>query len=156
MTVRGTMARRDDPAHRARLAVVRPLDRRLVLRPHKATLDQERAVAVDADEGARAGDLGRIIDVRPLVERGQRLLDLAETRIDLVRQLVGVLILRFELRLFGAQRVDGRLLLVGDVGGRAVELPQAVIVAIREARRRPRSTSSLRPRSSRLRPSASR
>ena len=98
------------------LFAVRPLDRRFVLRPYETAFDQERAVAIDADEGAGAGDLGRIEDMRPIVKGGQRLLNLAEAGIDLVGKLVGVLILGFELRLLGLKGFDRRLLLGREVG----------------------------------------
>ena len=109
------------------------IDRRLILRPHEAAIDQQATVAIDADEGAGAGDLGRIEDMRPVVEGGQRFLDLAEANIHLVRQLVGILILGFEPRLFGLKRVDRRLLVGRDVGRRALKLPKAVVMAVGEA-----------------------
>ena len=66
---------------------------RLVLGPDVAALDAQAAIGVDADEHAGAGDLGRIVDDGPLVERRERGLDLAEPLVDLVGQFVGVGIL---------------------------------------------------------------
>ena len=123
--------RRSGVARLGSLAVLLGIcDRRLVLGPDIAAIDAKRAVGVDADEDAGAGDLGRIVDDRPIVEGGERRLDLAEPLVDLVRQFVGVLILRLELGVFGLQRVDRRLLLGREVGRRAVEFAQAVGMAV--------------------------
>jgi hypothetical protein len=64
-------------------------DPRLVLRAHIAAIDDGLAIAVDADEDAATRDVGRIVDDRALLEGFERRLDLAETLVDLVRQLIG-------------------------------------------------------------------
>ncbi len=73
--------------------LLRLADGRLVLRPDVAAVDRQRAFGVDADEDAGAGDVGRIIGDGPIVEGGERRLDLAEAFVHLVRQLVGAVIL---------------------------------------------------------------
>ena len=81
--------------------------RLLVLRAHIAALDVQGAVAVDADEDAGTRDLRRIVDDGALLERRQRRLDLAQARVDLLGDLlgVGVLLLQLvELRLEGIAR----------------------------------------------------
>lgn len=110
----------------------------------------------DADEDAGTDDVGRIEEARPGFEGVERGFDLAKPLVDLVGQLVGLLVLCFELIELGAQRLARGALLVGESGRRAIELTQAVLVAIGENRLLPRSISSPRPRWSRLRPSASR
>src|SRR3546814_18412487 len=71
----------------------------------EAAIDRKRSVGVDADEYAGDGDVGRIELCRSIVEGGQSRLDLAHTRIDFVRQFVGVLIFRFESGLLGGERL---------------------------------------------------
>ncbi len=105
---------------------------RLVLRPDIAAVDREPSFGIDADEDAGAGDLGRIVDHGPVFERHQCRFDLAETLIDLVGQFVGVLVVGFELGLLGVERVDGRLLLGGEIGRFALQFAQAAGVAVGE------------------------
>ena len=96
----------------------------------------QSAFGVDADEHAGAGDVGRIIGDRAILEGGERRLDLAEPLVDFVRELVGALVFGFELGVFGVQRVDRRLLLGRQFGRRAFEFAQAMGMAVRETRRR--------------------
>jgi len=63
---------------------------------------------------ARA-NVGRIISDRPIVEGGERRLDLAEAFVHFVRQLVGAVFSSSSLNVFGLQRVDRRLLLAGEI-----------------------------------------
>ena len=111
---------------------------RLVLRPDVATVDRQRTFGIDADEDASAGDGDRIISDGPIVEGGERRLDLAEPFVHFVRQLVGAVILLFQFGVFGLQRVDRRLLLAGEVGGGALQFAQAqrAIISIRRGRMR--------------------
>jgi hypothetical protein len=74
---------------------------RLVLRTDVAAADRQGAFGVDADEHAGAGDVGRIIGDGPIVEDGERRLDLSEPFVHLVRQLVGAVILLLQLGVFG-------------------------------------------------------
>src|SRR5690606_1524143 len=59
-------------------------------------IDDQIAVPIDADKDAGAGNLGRLIDSRPVLELFERLLDLAEALVDLIGQFVGLAILRLE------------------------------------------------------------
>jgi hypothetical protein len=88
----------------------------LRLRPDIAAVYQQLAFGINADEDARPGDVSRFIDDRPFFERHQRRFDFAKALIDFVRQLVGVLIIELQLGLLGIERVDGRLLLDGEIG----------------------------------------
>jgi hypothetical protein len=80
-----------------RFAIAVHGNRRLVFGPDIAAIDRKAAVCIDADEDARTDDLGRIEDARPGLEGGERRLDFAKARIRLLGQLVGVLVLGFEL-----------------------------------------------------------
>ena len=71
--------------------------------PDVAAIDREAALRVDADEDAGAGDLGGIVADWPILEGGERRLDFAETRIDFVGKLVGILVFRLELGVLGLQ-----------------------------------------------------
>ncbi|MEY9393601.1 hypothetical protein AB7M74_002239 [Bradyrhizobium japonicum] len=104
----------------------------LVLRSDITPVHRQTPFGIDADEDAGADDLGRIVDHRPFFERDQCRLDLTETLVDLVRQLVGILILRFEPRVLRIECVYGGLLLWGELDRLAPELAQAVGVAVRE------------------------
>ena len=96
-----TIGRAAEPAARpatpARSAVGRfALDRSLVLRPHVTALDAQSALAVDADEGAGAGDLGGIVNVTAARSKACELgLDFVEPPSDLFGNLVGVGMLFF-------------------------------------------------------------
>jgi hypothetical protein len=52
-------------------------DRRIILGTDEAALDEQLAIAIDADERPGAGDLGGIVTYRTTFERPQRGLDLA-------------------------------------------------------------------------------
>ena len=69
----------------------------------------------------------------PTFSLGEGCFDFAETRIDFVGQFVRVLIFGFELGVFRLRRFDRRRLLGGKVSRRAVELPQAVRMAVRKS-----------------------
>ena len=71
--------------------------RLLVLGAHIAALDVQGAVAADADEDAGTRDLRRIVDDGALLELAQRRLDLAQARVDLLRDLLGVGVLLLQL-----------------------------------------------------------
>ena len=88
-------------------------NRRLVFGPHIATGDHDVAVAIHADEDPGASDVGGIVDDRALLEGIESFLDLAQALIDLVRQLVGAVILRLEPIVFRAQRLAFGPLFVG-------------------------------------------
>ena len=92
---------------------------------------REFAVAVDADEDAGAGDVGRVVDRRALVECLQLRLDLAEPR---HRPRRDIRALRRTLPRvpaeFGAQRLAGGLLLLAEgrrLAGQAAQ-PRGVAV----------------------------
>jgi hypothetical protein len=105
-------------------------DGRLVLRPHIAAIDHDLAVAVHADEDAGARDVGGIVDDGTFLEGFKRLLDLAQALVDLVRQLVGAVILRFEPVVLGAQRLAFVPLFLGEIDEGAADLAQAVVIAV--------------------------
>ena len=107
-------------------------NRRLVLEPDEAALDAQRALAVDADEDAGAGDLGRIIADGPIFECRHGGLDLAEAPIDLVRQFVGLGILRLKGVLLGLERGKAGVFLVGEFDSLAGQAAQASAVAVGE------------------------
>src|SRR3546814_9550857 len=90
----------------------------------ESAIDRKRSVGVYADEYAGDGDVGRIELCRSIVEGGQSRLDLAHTRIDFVRQFVGVLIFRFESGLLGGERLNGRLFLERQIDRRAGDLAE--------------------------------
>ncbi len=103
---------------------------RLVLGPDIAAIDSETAIPIQRDEDARAPDLGRIVDQRPLFERFHRHLELTEQGID----LLGVFVLSgtflFQRTILGEERSVGRAFLVGHRRGITDETPQTVAVAI--------------------------
>ena len=107
-------------------------NRRLVLGPDEAALDAQRALAVDADEDAGTGDLGRIVADGPVFECRHGGLDLAEALIDLVRQFVGLGILRLKGVLFGLERGKAGVFLVGEFDSLAGQAAQAGGVAVGE------------------------
>jgi hypothetical protein len=114
------------------LAIAANADGRLVFRPDVAAIDRKPAIRVDADEHAGAADLSRIIADRTVLEGGERRFDFAETSIDFVRQLIGVLVFGLELGVLGVQHVDRRLFLDSEIRRRAFEFAQMVGVAERE------------------------
>ncbi len=52
----------------------------------------QRAFGIDADKGAGVDDLGRLIDARTIFKTSERLLELTEARIDVIRDFVGTFI----------------------------------------------------------------
>ena len=84
--------------------------RREILGAHEAALDLRRPGRVKADEGAATGDHLRVEPNRPVLEPRQRLLDLAQARVNGVRQLIGALVLRLKLIVLPPQRVVGGLI----------------------------------------------
>jgi hypothetical protein len=74
----------------------------LIVRPHVATAVRQQTLRIDADEDARADDLGGI-EERPSLEDGPRHLDFSATLIDPVRQFVGVLVILLNLDVFGVE-----------------------------------------------------
>ena len=107
------------------LSDVRICCRHVVLRPDVTPIHRETSFGIDAHEDASADDLGRIVNHRPEFERGQCRLDFAETLIDLIGQLVGILIIGFKLGLLGVECVDGGLLLWGEIDRFALDFSQA-------------------------------
>jgi hypothetical protein len=103
------------------IVILDRLERRLILSTYIAPLDPEIAVAVDANEHAGAGNLGGIIDKRTSVECLQRGLELADSLVDLLRQLVGLGIFLLELIKLRAQYLAGRTLLVGELDALTME-----------------------------------
>lgn len=106
--------------------------RRLILRPNIAPIDGKPSFGIEADEDAGPGNLGRIVSFRPVFERQQRRLDVAETLVHLFGKLIRILILGFELRLLGVQSVDGGLLLQGEIDRFALYFAQAIRMAVGE------------------------
>ena len=117
---------------RIAIAALDRLDRRFVLGADEAAFDVQRPLAVDADEDAGAGDLGRIVADGPVLERRDGGLDLAEALIDLVGQLVGLRVLLLKRVLFGLQRGEAGVLLFGEIDRLAGEAAQTGGVAIGE------------------------
>jgi hypothetical protein len=106
--------------------------RRLAFRTDVAAIDRQRALRVDADEDAGARNVSRRIGHRTIVERGERVLDLAQPLIHLVRQFASLGIVGFELGVFGVERRDGRLFVLRESGGDALQPAQPAIVAVGE------------------------
>ena len=73
---------------RLRLGHRLDLNRWLILRAHEPALDAEATVVVDADERAGASDLIWVEFDRTVVVRGERRLDLGETHVDRLREVV--------------------------------------------------------------------
>ena len=119
-----------DVAVRRAVAASGRLNRRFILGPDEATIDAQGAFAVDADEDAGAGDLRGIVADRAILEGSHGRLDLAEPLVDLVGQLVGLGVLLLEGLLFGLERGEARLLLLGEGDGVAGQPTQAGGVAI--------------------------
>ncbi|MBW5440535.1 hypothetical protein FXB41_38950 [Bradyrhizobium canariense] len=94
---------------------VRISRRHLVLWPDVTPVHGEASFGIDADEDTSSDDLHRFVKHRPVFERRQRRLDFAETLIDLVGQLVGILVIGFKLGLLSVQGVDGGLLLRREI-----------------------------------------
>ena len=108
------------------------LKRRFVLGADEAAFDVQRPLVVDADEDACASDLRRIVADGPVLERRDGGLDLAETLIDLVGQLVGLRILLLKRVLFGLQRGEAGVIVFGEIDRLASEAAQTGGVAIGE------------------------
>ena len=109
------------------------LDGTFILGTYIAAINQQRAVGVEADEDAGDGDVGRIVDRWALLEGVEGLFDLAETCVDLVRQLVGFGIFGFEPVVFVAQRFAGGALLIGQVDRDASQFAKPMLVAVGKA-----------------------
>ena len=105
-------------------------DRRLVFGPDIAALDAQSAIAIDADEDSRAGDVSGIVNDGPLVESSERGLDFAEPLIDFFWQIVGLGVFVLEPLLFGLQRITARQLLVGEGNGLAGQPAQPGSMAV--------------------------
>ncbi len=110
-------------------------DRQLVLGPHIAAFDPYLALAVDADEGAGAGDFRRIEHQRPQLHAAQRLFDLGEALLDGLGDFVMVGILLFKLVVLRPQRFARRLFLGRQRHLLAPDLAQPEGVAIRKIER---------------------
>ena len=106
--------------------------RRLVFRTDVAAIDRQRPLRVDADEDAGARNVGRRVGHRPIDEGDERVLDFAQPLIHLVRQFASLRIVGFERGIFGIERRDGRLLVLRESGGDALEPAQPAIVAVGE------------------------
>src|SRR5258708_36328197 len=98
----------------------------LIFRPHVATGDRQQTLGIDTDEDAGAGDLGRIVDKRSRFQDGTRRLDFSETLINLVRQFVGVLVIRLDLGVLGIEGVKRRPLLLRQISRFALNFAQGV------------------------------
>src|SRR5208282_392508 len=108
------------------------LNRRFILGPDEATINAQAALAIDADEDAGAGDRRWIVADRAILERSHGRLELAESLVDFVGQLVGLGVLLLEGFLFGLERGEARLLVVGEGDGVAGQPTQAGGVAVGE------------------------
>ena len=140
----GLAADGDDRPHRLRVrcgafgfavAVGLTLDGRLVLGTDIAALDGQSARAVDADKGASARDLGRIVEGRPVLEGGDRRLDLLEPQIDRLRQVLAIVMLGVEPVQFLGQGLIGGLFVGGEFGAFARDPAQTGGVAVGEVQR---------------------
>lgn len=78
-----------------------------ILGANIAAFDQQGAIGVDADECTRLADLVRLEDHRAALEGFQRLFDLTQAGVDLVRQLVSLAIFGFKPVIFIAQSLAG-------------------------------------------------
>ena len=80
--------------------------RLLVLGPHKAALDAQGAVMVEDDKGPAPRNVGGVIGLTLRLKSLDLGFKLAKTRIDFIRQFLGVLVLlrqTVELSLCGIQ-----------------------------------------------------
>ena len=118
------------------LTIAARFGRRLVLGPEIAALDLQLAITINTDECAGAGDLLRVVDDGPVLEGIECRLDLGETPIDLLGQiLVAFLeIALFDLLELRPQGFAAGVLLVGQRLRFAHDAAQAGSVAIGEVR----------------------
>ena len=107
----------------------------VVLRSDVTTLDPQPAVMAEANEGACAGDLGRIVAQRAVRQLLERCLDLAEPVVDRLRQFVLLTMLGDEPLLFGRECVDRRLLRLCRLDGLPVDPTKAELMTVGEAHR---------------------
>ena len=142
-------ARRDGTHAVFELGIDFWLNRPFVFGADIAALDAQVARSVDADEGAGARDLRGIEDHRPIVEARERRLELPEPFVHLFGQFVGIVISFLQPVELGLERVAGRLYLLGVRELLAAEAGAGRKCGRRGSQARPRSTSSLRRRSSR-------
>jgi len=105
-------------------------ERGLVVTADIAARNLQRTLGIDADEGAGVDHLGRLEDIRPVLESFECLLELAEPRIYLVGQFVGIIIFLLKRIVFGVERVDACLLLGGQIRRRSLEPTQPVVMAV--------------------------
>ncbi len=110
-------------------------DRRFVLRPDIAALDAQRARAVNADEDAGARHLLGIVGDGPVLECGERLLDLGQAAIGLLRHLIGLGAFLLQPVELGLECLAPRRLLLGRRLRLAGQAAQAVVVAVGEVGR---------------------
>ena len=116
-------------------AFVRRRERRLVFGPEIAAFDSQGPRAVDADEGPGAGDLGWVEDDGPLLESGQRRLDLGKPLVDLLRNLIRLGVSLFQLVELGPEGVVSSHLFLRQRTLLPDKAAQIVGVAIREVGR---------------------
>jgi hypothetical protein len=110
--------------------------RRLVLGADIAALDTQRAIPADADENTGPRDLGGIVDDGPLVQRRNFCLDLTETLVDGLRQLVGFVIVGLEPNIFRLQGLAAGLLCRRHLDGPAAQSTVTVGMPVGEVRGR--------------------
>jgi len=116
------------------IGVVGRCHRRLILGPHVATLDAQPAVTVNADEDAGADDVGGVECRRAVLKYLDRRLNLGQSCLDRLRQFFGLAILLLQRVVFALQRIERRLLRLGQrIGAR--QRTQPLPVAVREVRR---------------------
>ena len=84
---------------------------RFVLGANIAALNFQPTLIIDADKNPGARHVGRIIDRKALVDRGDRLFEFAKAPIDLFGEFLHAFIFVRERPVFGKNRVVTRLLL---------------------------------------------
>ena len=108
----------------------------LILAADVAAADDQLALAADTDENTGTGDVFRREGDGPVLEGFQLGLDLPETLIGLIGEVVGFGILGFEFVILVAQRLARGALLFGQFLGHTGQLAQAVGVAVGQLDRR--------------------
>ncbi len=101
----------------------------------KAALDGKLPVMANADKDAGADHLIPVIAHGPILEGIQRLFDLAQTRIHIVGEFLGMGIFRLKRVEFVAQLFPFGTLRIAQVNGDAGQTAQTIAVAIGKIRR---------------------
>lgn len=113
-------------------AVIGRRDGDFVFGPDIAAFDPQGARPVDADKGAGARNLSRVVNDRPLLEGGQRGLDLGNALIDLLRDFVRLDVSLLQLVELSPESFIGGRLLFGERTLLADQAAEIVGVAIRK------------------------